>query len=422
MTWRRRTGPALALLASLAACGSNPALPASDLAALKEPTAPAPSAAGLFALPVVVKTPGKVYELAAARLNGDRRDDLVVSGSLGRPAFVLIGTAEGGFALSPLPTRAKHPVVADLDGDGAMDVVGVDGDALISLHRGQGDGTVAPPSRHVTRGDAEQAWSADMDGDGDLDLVALNGSDITMLRGDGAGGFDYPVRIGNPGYALAMQTLDLRGDGSADVVVATDETTLSLMRNDGRGGLAAPEVIAEGVRGERVAVADLNGDGRDDLLHASATGLAVRLADGRGGLGEPIAAALPKDGYLAGSDAVGDLNGDSFPDIVLGGENRIRVALGDGAGRFGTPSTFRTDDNGLSDLAIADVDGDCAPDVVAGVDNREHLLVLRNTSKTTCPPDAPPTAVRPSVPRSPHRAATGAPGRPHLRRPDRGQP
>lgn len=398
-----RSAMGLALLALLAACGADTA------PSVAPSSAPAPSAEGLLAFPKSVTVPTAVRELAVGRLNADRRDDLVVAGDLGKPAFVLLAEAGGGFAARALPIRAKHPAIADLDGDAAMDVAAVDGSGLVGLHRGQGDGGVAAPSRHATLGNAVQAPAADMDGDGDLDLLALNRSDLTLLRNNGSGGFDYPVRAGDPGYALAIETVDLGGDRSADVVVA-GEDTITLMRNDGRGVLGAPEILAKGAGFE---VADVNGDRRDDLLYPG-DGLVIRLADGRGGLAEPIVGKVANGGPIA----VRDLNGDTFPDLVLGEEERIRVVLGDGAGGFGAPATYKVD-SGRSTLAIADVDGDCAPDVVAGYFLHERILVLRNTSQATCPPPAAPVSIRGRAVRGAARsAAAGTPWRGHLRRPD----
>jgi hypothetical protein len=162
-----------------------------------------------------------------------------------------------------------------------------------------------------------------VNGDGKLDVVVPNvgSNNISVLLGDGKGGFraaaGSPISVTARPYAVALGRLD--GDRRHDVVVSHDDTSvLTILLGNGLGGFRpAPSSPYDlGHRAGRLALADLNSDGRLDLAAGTAAHTVVVLfGDGRGGFtpapGSPFAA-----GRGPWAVAVGDVNGDAKLDIL----------------------------------------------------------------------------------------------------------
>jgi hypothetical protein len=105
--------------------------------------------------------------------------------------------------------------------------------------------------------------------------VAAGQDGVWSSRNLGGGSFDRAVQI-VAGQAHSLVVNDLTGDGPADLVVAfQNEDAVSVLPGDGRGGFGAP---LEPIRLSKPAVivpADLDGDGRPDLVVGGEAGLVV---------------------------------------------------------------------------------------------------------------------------------------------------
>jgi hypothetical protein len=156
-----------------------------------------------------------------------------------------------------------------------------------------------------------------------------------VLLGDGTGGLTpaagSPFAVGVQPYGIV--TRDFDGDGNADLAVGNSGGgSVSVLLGDGSGGFAdAPGSPITGLSGPiGLTAADLDGDGAVDLAvaNSSANTLSVLLGDGAGGF-----APQPGSPYVVGSlprsVAAGDFDGDGAPDLALAnaGDNTVSVLL-----------------------------------------------------------------------------------------------
>ena len=318
---------------------------------------------------------------------------------------MLLGDGAGGFA-----HQARYPAgdgpfglaAADIDGDGNLDLATGDyyAESVAVLH-GDGMGRFGPPM-HVPLGlpYPGPVVIGDLDRDGVADLVVGHCRDsdlpigrVSVVRGDGHGGFSPARHLVAPGCPFSLALDDFNRDSSPDILVGTPMLGggLMLLRGDGAGGFTAsapPTRESPGV----VATADVNADSATDIVTAIRYGgnIGVLLGDGAGGFG----AARYFDN---GTDrpywlALGELTGDDRIDAAVANdlEDTVSLMAGDGEGGFGPPTKLGVGDQPL-DVQLADLNNDGHLDVVTANANAsaEDVSVLLNCGG----PDAAPAPV-----------------------------
>jgi hypothetical protein len=256
--------------------------------------------------------------LAVGDVDDDGRLDLFLPRMNGSGLWM--GQADGTWANeaatrlpSVMPERPVGAVMADVDGDGDLDVyvTALRAPNVLLINDGDGvfvDGTDAAA---VGGGDWDSISAAfgDWDGDGDLDLAVANhredGPDLleAMVSGnmtdaahpnlvyqnDGEGGFSELELPDNfrDGFGFLLSWLDLDGDGDLDLYAVNDFGAQwipnQVLINDGGALLSVdwPE-IEVAIHGMGLGVGDLNRDGSLDLLMSSWGHLSLLESDGVG--------------------------------------------------------------------------------------------------------------------------------------------
>lgn len=235
------------------------------------------------------------------------------------------------------------------------------------------------------------ATLGDFDGDSKLD-VAIANSDakrLSILFGDGAGGFHVAesAQTGRAAHCLAAGDLD--GDKKLDVVALSAlEGTISVLANR-NGKLADHETQGLAQSADALQLVDLDGDGNLDAAFVQKTEKALVLTayfgDGKGRLWQRADVTPVAVGAKAGDLLVADIDGDGTLDAIVADPANSTVALvriervkGPGV-VFGAARTIVVE-SGPRALALVDADGDARPEIavaLGGPGKRLGIALLR---------------------------------------------
>ena len=342
--------------------------------------------------------------IAVGDFNGDGIQDLVVV-NVGDSVAVLLGNGKGGFSLAPgspitVETNAEFAAVGDFNGDGRQDLAVAHFGSGITVLLGDGSGGfAAAPGSPLASGPAYCVAVGDFNGDGIQDLAVpnLSGNNVSVLLGNAKGGFaaapGSPFAVGS--FPVFVAVGDFNGDGIQDLVTANQQGyNLTVLLGNGSGGFTSLPNHPPVPFPYSVAVGDFNGDGIQDLVTNSAT---VLLGDGRGGFitaipGNPMSPSL--------FAAVGDFNGDGIEDIATANGNfpNVSILLGNGSGGFALAANSPIPVGATSQsVVVGDFNGDGIEDLVVATDGGANINVflgglaptssaLSTTSQSTIPP------------------------------------
>ena len=316
----------------------------------------------------------------------------------------------------PANTIQAGIAIGDLDGDGYPDIVVANATgSSLSVYRNLGlagpltNASFAPRVNFALGTFPYSTIVADIDGDGRLDIVASNngngsGNTVSVLRNLASpgsitsGSFAARVNFTTGAGPVRVAAGDLDKDGRTDLVVATFQGGgVSVLRNIGQSGVInagtfAPKVdFSTGAGVWEVQVGDIDMDGKSDIVAANYTAKNVSILRNQSSPGSLTTNSFaPKVNFATGdsySVAIGDLNGDGKSDLVVANftSNNISVFRntsspgGFASNSLAPPVLFATG-SGPHGVAIGDVDGDGQPDLALSDFNLSKASVLKNNT------------------------------------------
>ena len=219
----------------------------------------------------------------------------------------------------------------------------------------------------------------DFNKDGKLDLVLTNANDntISILLGDGSGGFGAQTTFPVGNNPLTVEVGDFNGDGKQDLAVGNYKgNNVSILLGNGAGGFGAATNFAVGTGPRHINVSDLNGDGKLDLAvsNRDSADVSILLGNGSGGFTAFTKLAV---GAIPLRIVVTDFNKDGKKDlaIAVGGANNISIFFGTGTGQFTAYKTFVAG-TFPTDMVAADFNGDGNLDLAVANYTSQNVSLL----------------------------------------------
>lgn len=280
-------------------------------------------------------------------------------------AFHLFGTA---------PTMGLFPTdveLADLNGDGLLDVLAVNsGASTLSRFLAYPGGGLNPATTYAAGVGAFSLAVGSLSEDGQPDVVVANRDEgtVSVFLGVSGGGFAASIPHAVGAYPVSAAVGDVTGDGHADVVVTNaGSNTISLLQGDGSGGLLSAVSISVGTYPYDVDLQDFNGDGLLDVAVANnlSDNVSILLSDGQGGLLAPTNYVTGAPTTAPTSVVGADIDSDGHADLVVNCVNGgfISILHNDGSGSFGHAMPYPTG-AGAQEAIVHDFNDDGMPDLV----------------------------------------------------------
>jgi uncharacterized protein (TIGR03437 family) len=376
---------------------------AGNLSAISNsPSALAGSKEGLFTVAATTFEAANTERVAFADLNGDGALDLIQGngGELEQPIAIYFNDGQGRFSRSAQTFPAlflRDIALGDIDGDGDLDLI-VSGKAIpIAVWINDGTGRFTQSQSISVTTNVRAVKLADVDDDGDLDLLA--GLDNTFVYfNDGKGHFTSSGQALGFGFTRTLAVGDVDGDGHLDFVQGNAifqdwPIDNKVFLNDGAGRFVDSGQSIGNSDTCDVRLADINGDGSLDLWVGNSNNSANELYwnDGHGRFTQKILLGDPRNETKG--LGVADLNNDGYPDLIAADWNGGVRIYANVAGRQVAPFGNALGPDKTNFVAVGDVDGDGDLDILAAVKGSPNVLYLNNSSdyQRNTPPTPPAT-------------------------------
>lgn len=289
-------------------------------------------------------------------------------------------------------STGKNPtavVAGDWNGDHQMDLAVSNGESSVSVLIGDGQGGFGPATNIVFGSNLASIAAGDFNNDKKPDLVVISygSNSAKLLLNDGKGRFtpgsDILEQLGIPGK---LTVADVNADNLLDLVVPCSYTsTVNVLLGTGLGSFSASGAFAAMSNPHASAVGDFDGDSRMDIAVANAASgnLSILLGNGQG---QFSAAPVPlvTVGNTPASAMAGDVNEDRKLDLVVvnTADSSVSVLLGDGSGGFASAKHYAAG-NTPHAVVLADMNGDRHLDLAipSSGDNTVRVLLGDGTGR-----------------------------------------
>ncbi|MFI5454651.1 MAG: FG-GAP-like repeat-containing protein [Isosphaerales bacterium] len=322
--------------------------------------------------------------VAAGPLTPGGPTSLVTINSGSDTMDILAGLGGGRFA-NPVALATQGPVqvvrMADFTSNGIDDLAVLTA-AGVSIYLGDGNGGFLPLTTYAVPSGSDGLTVADLTGNGKLDLLVGDAyGDVLVLLGNGDGTF---APYHNASQAVELAVADLTGNGSKDIIYA-DQGLDRVVVDYGAG---SSTVLADQSSGlldpGAVKLADLNGDGIPDLIVANSGSNNVLIYPGLGN-GQFGPAVNGGNGYFVGTNPVGitvaNLTG-SLPDLVVAdkGSNQVSILLNQsqqgGAISFSAGTRLNSGGSGPVSTVVGNFTGGTFPDMLITNSQSNDVVLL----------------------------------------------
>jgi len=332
-------------------------------------------------------------DIATADLDADGDLDLaVVNGVAGTVSILVYNQVTGKFEPGPTPTLTvgaspEAVVIADFDLDGILDLaVSCTGAGNVELFEGLGGGGFNSKGT-VTVGVPDDLVAGDFNQDGAPDLAVCSQQstpgNVTLLLNQGGFAFAAaPTKdVGDVPTAIVASDFDL--DGALDVAVANDNSnTLTVLYGDGAGGFLLSTSTLALIGGDTspvsVAAGDFDMDGDDDLATVAFGANMLSVFENKRALKFPDPPSRFDATLRPLFVGTGDVNRDGKVDLAIAAEG-VRVQAGQGGLTFTSSEDLVA---GLvpGALALGDFNRDGRPDIAVAYMASDNVSILFSTA------------------------------------------
>ncbi|MGI8770395.1 MAG: FG-GAP-like repeat-containing protein [Acidobacteriaceae bacterium] len=285
----------------------------------------------------------------------------------------------------------------DVNGDGKPDLIVLNPNGstqttqIVTLLRGDGKGGFLKPTTMLSLPVGDSVLTVgDFNDDGRMDLAVLaSGGQVRIFLGASDDTF-------KPGPAttvcqcglLGAAAGDVNKDGHLDLVIGAPSSNVYTLLGNGNGTFRAPINTNTSASGGPIALGDFNHDGRlDAAVSDGSFTFQVLVGNGDGTFVAGAVSDLPAIGQLLAADVDGDGNVDLVASVssVRGFDlctaGYVAVLPGSDDGTFGGPVSYSVGFDPFN-IELSDLNGDGRPDIVAGNFSSNSVSVLLNAGKS----------------------------------------